>query len=461
MGDLRLETFLFGLTSGIAIAAAASYIASTYALCKSSSLPLQSSQTPGAAGSANADESRSSQSDIAKSLDRLERALTIPKLKLHEIVRHFVKEMQRGLASPNQTLKMIPHLGGSNFRVCEATLKGTGAATSTSSVTSPPMLGQSTSYPHSSGHIRMRQRKYTVSNELKVGTGRALFDFLADCVGEFLGEIGVNAVEGEDSQELALGFTFSFPCMQTAINKGNLMHWTKGFTATDVEGRDPVDLLQRAFLRKKLKIRVSALVNDTVGTLVSHAFQDPSTYISVILGTGSNAAPTKKMISGMYLGEIMRLAMLDLISTGELFSMESSANLDTPYSFDTANMSRIERDHSNELSDTKLVLEDLVGIPKTTVNDRRIVKRIAELIGTRSARLAAAGIAAIVTKINRLDFCTVAIDGSLFEHYPHYANRMRDSLREIIGLAEENISLVQAQDGSGQGAALVAALADV
>ncbi|KAJ1336288.1 hypothetical protein BSLG_007432 [Batrachochytrium salamandrivorans] len=167
------------------------------------------------------------------------------------------------------------------------------------------------------------------------------------------------------------------------------------------------------------------------------------------------------MISGMYLGEIMRLAMLDLISTGELFSMESSANLDTPYSFDTANMSRIERDHSNELSDTKLVLEDLVGIPKTTVNDRRIVKRIAELIGTRSARLAAAGIAAIVTKINRLDFCTVAIDGSLFEHYPHYANRMRDSLREIIGLAEENISLVQAQDGSGQGAALVAALADV
>ncbi|KAJ1336287.1 hypothetical protein BSLG_007431 [Batrachochytrium salamandrivorans] len=273
MGDLRLETFLFGLTSGIAIAAAASYIASTYALCKSSSLPLQSSQTPGAAGSANADESRSSQSDIAKSLDRLERALTIPKLKLHEIVRHFVKEMQRGLASPNQTLKMIPSfvvnlptgtetgvylaldLGGSNFRVCEATLKGTGAATSTSSVTSPPMLGQSTSTLTPSGHIRMRQRKYTVSNELKVGTGRALFDFLADCVGEFLGEIGVNAVEGEDSQELALGFTFSFPCMQTAINKGNLMHWTKGFTATDVEGRDPVDLLQRAFLRKKLKIR--------------------------------------------------------------------------------------------------------------------------------------------------------------------------------------------------------------
>ncbi|KAJ1531130.1 hexokinase A, partial [Cladochytrium tenue] len=168
----------------------------------------------------------------------------------------------------------------------------------------------------------------------------------------------------------------------------------------------------------------------------------------------------EKVISGMYLGEIVRLVMLDLIETGELFAGKSSEILKTKYQFETAYMSRIERDHTLDLSDTKAVLEDIVKIPKTSRTDRVIVKGICELVGRRSARLSAAGIAAIVTKINRLDGCTVAVDGSLFELYPHFANRMRDALHEILGLSAENIVLEQARDGSGQGAALIAALAE-
>ena len=83
-----------------------------------------------------------------------------------------------------------------------------------------------------------------------------------------------------------------------------------------------------------------------------------------------------------------------------------------------------------------------------------------ELVGTRAARLSAAGIAALVTKINRLDGCTVAIDGSVYEHYPHFGNRMRDALYELLGITAQNVTLEQARDGSGQGAALIAALAD-
>lgn len=49
------------------------------------------------------------------------------------------------------------------------------------------------------------------------------------------------------------------------------------------------------------------------------------------------------MIAGMYLGEITRLVMCDWISTGELFAGKTSALLETANSFDTANMSRIER----------------------------------------------------------------------------------------------------------------------
>ena len=52
----------------------------------------------------------------------------------------------------------------------------------------------------------------------------------------------------------------------------------------------------------------------------------------------------------------------------------------------------------------------------------------------------------------------MAIDGSVFEHYPHFKNRTSDALREIFGLSADNITLALARDGSGVGAALIAAV---
>ncbi|KAJ3416192.1 hexokinase A [Chytridiales sp. JEL 0842] len=438
----------------------------------------------------------------SETISRLEALFNVPADKLNLIVKHMVAEMKKGLSSDNHALKMIPShvvrrptgsetgsflaldLGGSNFRVCEVILDGNGIA-------------------------RSRQRKYTVSDQLKTGSGTALFDFFADCVAAFLQDIG------SPEKERKLGFTFSFPVQQTSIKHGYLMKWTKGFSASNVENVDVVNLLQEAFVRKNINVKVTALVNDTTGTLMSHAYSQPNTYIGVILGTGSNAAYVEsmenivkfsgdrtpkemiintewgafddeqivlprtkydvkldrasanprqqtfeKMISGMYLGEIVRYVLIDLIKTGEVFSGRRSDVLAQPFSFETAYMSRIERDHTLDLSDTKTVLEEFLKIPLTSRADRLIVRTVCELVGKRAARLSAAGVAAIVTKINRLDGCTVAVDGSLFELYPHFANRMRDALRELLGMSSENVILEQARDGSGQGAALIAALAD-
>ncbi|KAI8827045.1 uncharacterized protein EV422DRAFT_23458 [Fimicolochytrium jonesii] len=423
-------------------------------------------------------------------LPRLERELTVSSQKLHRMVRHLVNEMRKGLEADGHTLKMIPSyvvarpkgnevgsylaldFGGSNFRVCMVELRG-------------------------NGQTRVRQSKHVIPDHLKKGTGGALFDFFAECIGKFLEDIG------EDPKApRSIGFTFSFPVQQEAINHGALMHWNKGFEATGVVNQDVVALLNTSLQKADYNLTVTALVNDTVGTLVAHAYQDPQTYIGVILGTGTNAAyveriadipkwnrsghgaveaggemvintewgaydeasvlpltswdhqldrgsenPRKqtfeKMISGMYLGEIVRYILIDLISTGELFKGVSSKPLQTPYLFETAYMSRIERDHSLELSDTKTVLEDLMQVPVTTAQDRRTVKHVCELVGIRAARLSAAGVAAIITKMKRFDACTVAIDGSVFEHYPHFANRMRDALRELLGIMAENIVLEQ------------------
>lgn len=50
-----------------------------------------------------------------------------------------------------------------------------------------------------------------------------------------------------------------------------------------------------------------------------------------------------------------------------------------------------------------------------------VVKRVCEAVSTRAARLAAAGIVALVKKINKLDGCSVAVDGSLYKKHPKFA----------------------------------------
>lgn len=88
--------------------------------------------------------------------------------------------------------------------------------------------------------------------------GEDLFAFFCDCVKLFIEEIVTEDAKLIDKNEpeyiksqinmkRVLGFTFSFPVLQTAINEGSLMKWTKGFNASDVEGMDVVQILQKSF----------------------------------------------------------------------------------------------------------------------------------------------------------------------------------------------------------------------
>lgn len=107
-------------------------------------------------------------------------------------------------------------------------------------------------------------------------------DYLADSVDAFLTEFA-SAVPASPTTEQAnpflspslndlpepavpLGLTFSFPVEQTALNRGKILTWTKGFAAKNAIGNDVVQLLQDAFDRKHLHVRCVALVNDVSET---------------------------------------------------------------------------------------------------------------------------------------------------------------------------------------------------
>lgn len=93
-----------------------------------------------------------------------------------------------------------------------------------------------------------------------------------------------------------------------------------------------------------------------------------------------------------------------------------------------------------------------------------LIRRLAELIGTRAARLSACGVAAICKKKN-YPSCHVGADGSVFNKYPHFKARGAVALREILDWPEKSnpkeedpVEILAAEDGSGVGAALIAAL---
>lgn len=347
-----------------------------------------------------------------------------------------------------------------------------------------------------------------------------------------------------------MGFTFSFPVDQKSINSGTLVRWTKGFDIADAVGEDVCQLLQKEIDALHLPVKVAALVNDTVGTLMARSYTSPGktgTLLGAIFGTGTNGAYVEKMsrisklssapketydsstgemivntewgsfdnpmtvlpntpydsaldaesvnpgiqmfekrVSGMFLGEILRRALLSLVNEKQanLFSdVDSGTNdehstttiaedsaLKKQWGVDTSFLSIAQADGSPSFSAIKQALARDLGIDAASTEDAEAVKILVNAIGRRSARLSAVAIAAIVigTENNTPrggapedDVVDIGVDGSLVEFYPGFENYIREALREVQGIGEheKRVRIGIAKDGSGVGAALIALVA--
>lgn len=385
-------------------------------------------------------------------------------------------------------------MGGTNLRVCEVILT------------------------EEKGEFEIIQSKYRLPEELKTGEGEELWEYIADCLQQFI----EYHHENESLGEFPLGFTFSYPATQECIDHGVLQRWTKGFDIKNVEGRDVVPDFEAALKRKGLPIKVAALINDTTGTLIASHYADTSMQIGCIFGTGCNAAymetcgavpkiehlnlpkdmpiainceygafdnehkvlprtkydididetsprpgqqAFEKMIAGLYLGEVFRLVLNDLMSDSsvQLFRGQTSETLTHAYSLDASFLSHIEEDPFENLLETHELFQTQLGIDALKP-ELELCRRLAELIGTRAARLSACGVAAICRK-KGLKECHVGADGSVFNKYPHFKARGAQALREILDwpkkekrTEQDPVEILPAEDGSGVGAALIAAL---
>ncbi|KAJ4412948.1 glucokinase [Gnomoniopsis sp. IMI 355080] len=225
---------------------------------------------------------------------------------LNKGVLEFLNQMDEGLAKDGTSLSQIPtyvtgvpngtekglylavDLGGTNFRVCSVQLNGDTT-------------------------FNLTFNKVAIPKELMTAkTARELFGFLAKQIEVFLRthhsehfeyrtrrRFTFSEPEGfKDEEIFRLGFTFSFPVQQIGINKGILMRWTKGFDIPDAVGKDVCELLQSEIDKLGLPVKVAALVNDTVGTLMARSYTSPGkqgTILGAIFGTGTNGAYMEKL----------------------------------------------------------------------------------------------------------------------------------------------------------------------
>ncbi|KAJ8429540.1 hypothetical protein Cgig2_025726 [Carnegiea gigantea] len=364
--------------------------------------------------------------------------------------------------------------------------------------------------------IATESEQVPIPQELMCATSEELFDFIASGLAKFVEKKG-----GEfcllPGRKRELGFTFSFPVKQTSIDSGILINWTKGFAVSGTPGRDVVACLNEAMRRQGLDMQVSALVNDAVGTLAGARYWDDDVMVAVILGTGTNACYVErtdaipkmaasnsqsgttivntewgafstglpltefdeemdaesinpgeqifeKTISGMYLGEIVRRVLLRMTETGSLFGSSIPEKLQTPFSLRTPHICSMHQERSSDLEAVGSVLYNEAGVDSDT-EAREIVLEVCDTIVKRGGRLAGAGIVGILEKMEEDTKgrifgkrTVVAMDGGLYENYPEYRKYLQDAVMELLGPElSEKVVMEHSKDGSGIGAALLAA----
>ena len=280
---------------------------------------------------------------------------------------------------------------------------------------------------------------------------------------------------------------------------------------------------------QNLNVRLDAIVNDSSSALLARAYLDPDTHLAAILGTGMNAAvnlpvtaldsskfrsrsplvgtnthvltntelsmfgrnifpttrwdealnaqhalpdyqPFEYLVAGKYIGEIVRLIIVEATLTAELFNGLLAPSLaNASYTVDTKDLALIDTDATRGLVASRAVFHQ--RHPSTHFpgeSDVMFIKDVVKRVSSRSIAYFAVGIHALTALLQRLeaidtDQITIGCDGSIINRYPGYMERAQATLDQMI--ESENlqnkirVSLERTTDSAVLGAAVAGAMA--
>lgn len=373
-------------------------------------------------------------------------------------------------------------VGGSTMRVAMVQLKGR--------------------YQGSDAMMIERMHISTIDKTVRSLPGRSFFDWMAEKVDSMLGEAGHGP---EPTQTpIPMGLTWSFPIEQTSSRSGNIQSMGKGFCGhQEMIGQDLGQVLTEACQRRGVNVRVDAIINDSSGTLLSHAYTNPATSMGLILGTGTNAAvnlpvsclgpaklglrdsswqeqgkrviintelsmfgkgilsetrwdellnrnspmpdfqPLEYMTTGRYLGEVLRLILVEAVETTQLFDGVMPESLLEAYSLNTIALARLEEDNSTDLLSSAAYLEKVWGLRRTPPpQEVYFLKNAAACISQRAAAYLAIAVHSLWRLQKELEMgdelteadskTSIACNGSVILKYPGFRSRCQEYIAQLI-----------------------------
>ncbi|XP_070201403.1 hexokinase-4-like isoform X2 [Littorina saxatilis] len=354
---------------------------------------------------------------------------------------------------------------------------------------------------------------YKIQKGVRRETVQQLFDFVADSTHDFV------KFHRVPTKTLRLVLNIAFPCKHESIDKGYLVKWTKEVEFGEVDGTHLHILLQEALDRKRqtkkdnlAKLKLVAIVNNAVSTLVSVAHGNSNCKIGLIVGRGLNACYLEdwkrvakdspedvalhemvintelgalgenvridfcrtdydnkldmnsirpgsqileKMVGGMYIGEIVRLVLDSLTKDRLLFPSESTL-FEREDMFDIEFVAIIEEDTKEPFAKTASILDGF-KLKHYTPEDLRTVREVCKVVCERAALLTAASLAVLINRVNQPEVRVVA-DGYLYRRHPRFHDILDQKTRELVR-PELKFDIVSPSDESSIGAARIAAAA--
>ena len=418
-----------------------------------------------------------------------------PRSALEPMARDLTRQMARGLVGEPSSLKMLHTFtrqpsGRERGQVVVVDWGGTKARAGLVE------LG-------GDGVVRLAaEEALTFSEADKRGAPEPVFDLIARAVARVVRARGVGVAP--------LAFIYSYPARLERIDRAVALASTKGWQLQGLEGQDVAALLAAALLRAGLaRIRLAAVANDTVAALMLQSYRARGrdagarpADVGLILGTGTNLAADlgpagirnlesgnfdgvaavetpydaaldreldepppgaqrfEKMVSGHYLGEILRRALRDLGPRAAREHWSAPSALATPFALDSAHLSRIAADRTGGLDDVDALLRSL-GVP-STVEERQEVRALGAAIARRAARLVGTALVGTLRFLDAelADRRTIAVDGSLWGGYPGFEALVREAIVELLGGERAaRIETAYVKDSTSAGAAVIAAVA--
>lgn len=278
---------------------------------------------------------------------------------------------------------------------------------------------------------------------------------------------------------------------------------------------------------QKLNVRLAAIINDSSSVLLASAYVDPNTRLATTLGTGMNAAvhlpvaaldpskfksrspllgtfthvvtntelsmfgknifpktrwddtinsthilpdyqPLEYLVAGRYIGEIVRLIIVEATQTAGLFDGVLPSSLsENPYSVDTIDLVDLYRDTSTGFAVSRNLFH--LRHPSTrrpTERDLAFVLRIVRCVITRSIAYFSVGLHALTVLLqkletNEIDHFLIACDGSIINKWPDFMETAQERLDQMfeIGYPDMKTKLKLERTPGGTAAVLGAAVA--